>query len=131
MAPESNERIILDQPETAPVKVKTYNGLGYAALGVFAIGIVMQMLHTPGWLWLVLIGMGTMGLRSTMTFVQKKHAAFAWFYFFGRIMLFVTAGIYFSGLTKEPKLFFIPLTCFLIGLILVFFTKNQENEDDV
>ena len=131
MAAEPNERIILDQPETPPVKVKTYNGLGYAALGVFAIGIVMQMMHTAGWLWPVLIGMGTMGLRSTMIFVQKKHAAFAWFYFFGRIMLFVTAGVYFSGLTKEPKLFLIPLGCFLIGLILVFLNKNQESEDDI
>jgi hypothetical protein len=131
MTPESNERIILDQPDTAPIKVNTYNGLGYAALGVFAIGIVMQMFHISGWIWLVIAGMGAMGLRSTMIFVQKKHAAFAWFYFIGRILLFVAAGIYFSGLTKEPKLFFVPLACFLIGLILVFFTKNQESEDDI
>lgn len=130
---KDREELILDKPEI-PIKPKDYNWLGYSSLGILTIGVVLQMLHFRFWTVLVLIGMAGMSVRSVLLFLQKKRPAFAWFYFSGRILLFVAAGLYFSKLIMDPRLFYLPLLCFLIGLGLVMFSKkdvSDESTDDI
>jgi len=130
---KDQEEFILDKPEI-PVKPKDYNWLGYSSLGVLTIGVVLQMVHFRFWTPLVLIGMAGMTVRSILLFMQKKRPTFAWFYFSGRILLFVAAGLYFSKLIMDPRLFYLPLLCFLFGLGLVMFSKkdvSDESTDDI
>jgi hypothetical protein len=130
---EEKEEFILDKPETYS-KPKDYNWLGYTSLGILTIGVGLEMFHFPFWIPIVLIGMAGMTGRSILLFIQKKRPAFAWFYFIGRILLFIAAGLYFSKLVMNPKLFYLPLLCFLIGLGLVMFSKKEatdESTDDI
>jgi hypothetical protein len=125
---EEEEEFILDKPEIQ-VKLKDYNWLGYSSLGVLTIGVLLQMFHLQFWMPLVLVGMAGMTTRSILLFTQKTRPIFAWFYFSGRILLFVAAGLYFSKLVMDPRLFYLPLICFLIGLGFVMFS-NKENTDE-
>lgn len=128
MMQEEKKEIILDQPETQP-KQKDYNWLAYSSLGILTAGVVFQQMHWPIWSLLMLIGMAGMTARSILLFIQKPRPLFAWFYFAGRILLFVTVGLYFSRIMMNPKLFYLPLTCFLIGLGIVMFSSKQNTDD--
>jgi hypothetical protein len=130
---QEKEAFILDKPEIQ-AKPKDYNWLGYSSLGVLTIGVALQMFHFRFWIPLVLLGMAGMTTRSILLFLQKKRPIFAWFYFTGRILLFVAAGLYFSKLIMDPRLFYLPLVCFLIGLGFVMFSKKDvtdESTDDI
>jgi hypothetical protein len=129
MTSDSDNKIILDQPDQEKKKDQLLI-MAYTSLGVLAAGIIFQMFHWPFWKIMVLAGMGGMTLRSILLFIPEKHPLFAWMYFFGRISLFVAAGLYFSNLYIEPKLFYIPFVFMLAGLVLIMLRPKDANDND-
>ncbi len=128
MSSGSENKPILDYPERNPEK-KTYNILGYASLLVLLLGLIGQMMHYPAWRVALLAGMGGMTLRSILIFKQSRRRLFAWFYFTGRLSLFIGAALYFSGLMRNPKIFYPAFGLFFLGVILVYFDKESKNTD--
>ncbi len=132
MSQSSENKPILDFPERAPEK-KSYNILGYGSLLVLLLGLIGQFMHYPLWRLALLVGMAGMTLRSVLLFRQKSRRLFAWFYFSGRLSLFIGAALYFSGLMRDPKIFYPAFALFLLGVVFVYFdkeAKNAEQDDD-
>jgi hypothetical protein len=116
---------ILDAPDPKPRKQK-YLLLGYVSLALMALGVIMQMLHWPFWMWPVLIGSVGMIVRSVLFFIRKPQRLFAWAYFFGRIALIGGLLVYFFR-TTNSKWVFVPAFCFFfIGVVLTMFDKSKE-----
>jgi hypothetical protein len=125
---------ILDFPDREPEK-KSYTILGYGSLLILAVGLIGQWMHYPYWRLALLLGMAGMTIRSVLLFTLKPRRLFAWFYFIGRMALFVGAALYFSGLLRNPKIFYPAFGLFFIGVVLVTFDKkakdNEQDEDDL
>lgn len=122
------EKPILDLPEKEE-KPKTYSLIGYTALGILFIGVVMQMMHAPYWFLFMVVGMGIMTVRTTVIFIRKRRSFFEWSSFIGRNLLFLAVLLYFSGTTRSSSIFIPAFVAFLVGLIGSYIYKGKETSD--
>lgn len=128
MKVHGENKMILDAPEPQPGE-NNHLTLAYISLGILALGIIFRFLHYPGSALILLAGMAGMTIRSILIFIRKQQQPFAWFYFLGRISLFVVTALYFSRISVRPKLFYLPMIFFLIGIILVMFVGKRADEE--